>query len=102
MPLYVCSNCLTQILQAEGEPCPSCLLADRLLPKRAYWEAQIGNPIHAQNYRGEVGQGILVSVRGGVWGYGGDSVALQLSVADPDGQDTWPAGKCKVMSDLND
>ena len=64
--------------------------------KRAYWDQQIGKKVAAQNYRGETVSACLLRVVSGVWGYGGDSVALVLDAKDSHGLEFWPAGLCSV------
>lgn len=62
--------------------------------KREYWSVRIGMVVDAANYRGERVTGTLLAVDNGVWGYGGDSVALRLNVRDGRGLNHWPAGAC--------
>ena len=42
------------------------------------YKSKIGKKVAAQNYRGETVSACLLRVVSGVWGYGGDSVALVL------------------------
>lgn len=65
--------------------------------KRSYWEAHIGRRVSAKNYRDVTAEGTLLSVCSGVWGYGGDSVALVLDVKDDRGLCHWPASLCVVV-----
>lgn len=65
--------------------------------KRAYWSAMIGKRIAARNHRDFEAVGTLLSVCAGVWGYGGDSVALVLDVKDDRGLREWPAALCSVI-----
>lgn len=64
--------------------------------KQEFWSAQLGKTVIAKNYRGFTATGQLLEIRDGLWGYGGDSVALVLDVNDDWGQPHWPAGLCKV------
>ena len=65
--------------------------------KRNYWPTQIGRQVSAKNYRGVTASGMLLAVVPGVWGYGGDSVALELDVSDDRGLCHWPAALCVVV-----
>jgi hypothetical protein len=62
--------------------------------KREFWRARIGQSVQASNYRGANAAGTIVDVRGGIWGCGGDAVALILDVKEDWGMDYWPAGRC--------
>lgn len=68
--------------------------------KQEFWGMQIGKTVAARNYRGATAHGRLLGVRNGLWGYGGDSVALVLDVIDDWGQSHWPAGLCTVVDDV--
>ena len=76
--------------------CSTELLGAGMSEKMDYWKAQIGKTINAKGYRDNTATGTLLGVGYGLWGYGGDSVALELDVADHDGTYTWPAGLCEV------
>lgn len=65
--------------------------------KRNYWATQIGQQVSAKNYRGGTANGRLLAVCAGVWGYSGDSVALELDVKDDRGLCHWPATLCVVV-----
>ena len=65
--------------------------------KREHWDKQVGKTVSAQNHRGETATGCLLGVVSGVWGYGGDSVALVLDVKDTRCSEFWPAGLCAVV-----
>lgn len=64
--------------------------------KRNYWKARIGSTVQASNPRGARAVGTLIAVVDGVWGYGGDAVALELDASDDRGLRHWPAGMCTV------
>jgi hypothetical protein len=53
--------------------------------QRNYWTARISSIVHAASQRGARAVGTLIAVTGGVWGYGGDAVALELDVKDDRG-----------------
>ena len=62
--------------------------------KRNYWTARIGSIVRASNQRGAPAVGTLLGVTDGVWGYGGDAVALELDAQDDRGLRHWRAGMC--------
>lgn len=57
-------------------------------------QARIGGIVQASNQRGAQAVGTLLGVTDGVWGYGGDAVALELDAKDDRGLRHWPAGMC--------
>ncbi len=67
--------------------------------KKELWMARVGQMVDATNYRGKSATGRLLEVGAGLWGYGGDAVALKLDVKDDDGSDFWPADKCRIAAD---
>jgi hypothetical protein len=69
--------------------------------KRTYWEAQVGRIVIVRNYRGDTAEGLLLKVCDGVWGYGGDAVALQLTECNSHGLAFWPAGLAEVSPRLS-
>lgn len=68
--------------------------------KKAYWEAQVGRIVKVRNNLGDNAEGLLLKVSYGVWGYGGDAVALHLSECDSRGRPCWPAGLAEVSLGL--
>lgn len=68
--------------------------------KKAYWEAQVGRIVKVRNNLGDNTEGILLEVCYGVWGYGGDAVALQLTECDSRGLAYWPSGLAEVSPGL--
>lgn len=67
--------------------------------KTDVWRARVGQMVDATSYRGCTATGRLMEVLAGVWGYGGDAVALKLDVKDDRGSDCWPADKCRIAAD---
>lgn len=66
--------------------------------KKSFWRARIGELVTGQSYQGEIATGQLLDVVAGVWGYGGDAVALVLDVKNNLGSQHWPADKCKPQT----
>lgn len=64
--------------------------------KKALWNDRVGKLVVATNYRGITATGTLLAVGDGVWGYGGDAVALKLDVQDDWGSEHWPADRCRL------
>lgn len=67
-----------------------------MVEKKRYWQGQIGKLVSARSYRDYAASGILLEVRDGLWGYGGDSVALRLDQVDDQGLPFFPADKAHV------